>query len=114
MRIRSRLNETLYLEPMRVGESHVELKIEVYANPAGTFLSTVFAKQVFLIEPAFLTGINQESERRGMVSIFIEDEFYDTTAIRANTVAGAIDATLKVIEEQLLKSGEAIEYLSDL
>lgn len=43
IRIRSRLHETLYLEPMQVGESHVELKVEIYENAGGEYSSAVFA-----------------------------------------------------------------------
>ena len=115
IRIRSRLRETLYLEPMRVGESHIELKIEVYEDATGNFSSLVFAKEVFLIELAFLTGvIEQEADRRGMVRLFVEDLFYDTTQIRTTTLLEAVEATIEMIHQQLLKSGEPIEYLSDL
>jgi len=114
IRIRSRLRETIYLEPMQVGQSHVELKIEICENDKGEFSSAVFAGEVFLIESAFLTGIAEGEERRGMVTLFVEDKFYDTSGLRASSVAEAVDATLQIIREQLLKSGEQIEYLSDL
>lgn len=114
LRIRSRLRETLYLEPMRVGESHVELKIEIYENAKGKFSSAVFASEVFLIESAFLTGIAEGEERRGMVTLFVEDKFYDTSSLHASSVVEAVDATLQIVHTQLLKSGEQIEYLSDL
>jgi len=114
IRIRSRLRETLYLEPMQVGKSQVELKIEIYEDAKGEFSSAVFASEVFLIESAFLTGIAEGEERRGMVTLFVEDKFYDTSSLRASSVAEAVDATLQIVHKQLLKSGEPIEYLSDL
>ena len=114
IRIRSRLRETLYLEPMRVGESHIELKVEIYENAKGQFSSGVFASEVFLMESAFLTGIVERGERRGMVALFVEDKFYDTSSLRASSVAEAVDATLQIVHKQLLTSGEPIEYLSDL
>lgn len=49
-----------------------------------------------------------------MVTLFVEDKFYDTSGLRASSVAEVVDATLQIIREQLLKSGEPIEYLSDL
>jgi hypothetical protein len=113
IRVRSRLRETIFLEPMRVGDSHIELKIEIYENTDGIFTSLVLVKRVFLIEPAFSTGI-EESECRGMYPIFVDDLFYDTSHIRRKSVIDAIDATILIIYEQLLKSGEFIEYLSDL
>ncbi|HWN97619.1 MAG TPA: hypothetical protein VNT99_21500 [Methylomirabilota bacterium] len=114
IRIRSRLRETLYLEPMRVGKSHVELKVEIYEDANGKFSSAVFASEVFLIESAFLEGIAEGEERRGMVTLFVEDEFYDTGGIRTSSISEAVDATLHIIHDQLLKSGKPIEYLSDL
>ena len=115
IRIRSRLRETLYLEPMRVGESHIELKIEVYEDATGSFSSLVFAKEAFLIENACLTGvIEQEADRRAVVRLFVEDLFYDTTQVRTRTSLEAVEATIEIIHQQLLKSGEPIEYLSDL
>ncbi len=114
LRTRSRLRETFYLEPMQVGKSHVELKVEIYENAKGEFSSAVFASEVFLIESAFLTGIAEDDERRGMITLFVEDKFYDTSGLRASSVAEAVHATLQIVHEQLLKSGEPIEYLSDL
>ena len=114
IRTRYRLRETLYLEPMQVGKSHVELKVEIYENAKGEFSSAVFRSEVFLIESAFMTGIAEGEERRGMVTLFVEDKFYDTSGLRTSSVAEAVDATLQIIQEQLLKSGEPIEYLSDL
>lgn len=112
IRVRSRLRETLYLEPMQVGKTHVELKVEVYENVRGEFTSGVFASEVFLIEGAFMTGITDGEERRGMVTLFVEDKFYDTSALRAATCEEAINATLEIIRAQLLTSGHPIEYLS--
>lgn len=108
------MRETLYLQPMRIGKSHVELKIEIYEEAAGLFSSAVFEKQVFLIEPAFLSGVGEESERRGMVSLFLEDPFYNTAEIRSQTPGETLSLTLEVIQKQLLSSGEKIEYLRDL
>ena len=114
IRIRSHLHSTFFLEPMRVGESHIELKVEIYEMSDGLFSSSVFAKRAFLFEEAYLSGIEKESERRGMVEMFVEDQFYDTTKICCKTCLEALEKTLQMIREQLLKSGESIEYLSDL
>jgi len=99
---------------MRIGESHIELKVEIYEGTAGVFSSAVFAKEVFLIEPAFISGISRKVERRGMVSLFVEDPFYATRNIRASTELQALEATLQIIQGHLLKSGHSIEYLNDL
>ena len=114
IRIRARLCESLYLEPMQVDKSQVELKVEIYADANGEFTSVVLAKEVFLLEAAFLTGIDEGEERRGLVPLFVEDAFYDTSGIRATNIESAVKATLEMIREQLLKAGKPIEYLADL
>lgn len=88
--------------------------MEIYADANGEFTSVVLAKEVFLLEAAFLTGIDEGEERRGMVPLFVEDAFYDTSGIRATNIESAVKATLEMIREQLLKAGKPIEYLADL
>lgn len=113
IRIRYRVRETIYLEPMVVGQSSIDLKVEIYENENGKFTSSVFEKDTFLIEPAFFTGLPEDEDRRRMKSFYIEDEWYKTDGVCSSSVPEAIDATLKIIREQLLESGESIEYLSD-
>ena len=113
IRIRYKLRETIYLEPMIVGQSSIELKVEIYEDENGKFSSSVFDNETFLIEPAFLTGLPEDEDRRRMVTFFIKDEWYKTNGLCSSSVPEAIDATLKIIREQLLESGEPIEYSSD-
>lgn len=101
IRIQSRLSETIYLAPFWIGKSCVELKIEIYETSKGIFTSKIFASEVFLIEPAFLSGIPAGEERRGMITLFVEDKFYETRNISARSKLNAINETLEMIYEKI-------------
>ena len=114
IRLKSRVCEIVDLEPIVLGETHVELRIEVYENASGVFTTTVFSKEVFLIESAFLSGPQTEQEKRGMYTVFVQDMYHDTSEIRAETAVAAINMTVHEIHKRLIHSGEKIQYLSDL
>ena len=70
VRTRYRVCETVYLSPLRVGESHVELKIEVYELASGLFSAAVFALEFFNLEN---TPVPPRKSRRFAVKRFLPE-----------------------------------------
>lgn len=107
IRPKYRVHETVYLEALRVGESHVELKVEIYELADGQFSAGVFALEFFNLEEVFGTA----TLPKGVVPLYVLDEFYDTSSIKSATPSGALDLTRKLIHRKLSESGCQIEIL---
>ena len=114
IQIRSRLRESVILEPLLVGDSRIELKIEIYEALPSAFSSKVYSKETYLIEPAFMEGVPKEEDRRSMVDLFVEDLHYTKTGNSAISLDASLMEALHYIHAQLLKAGQPIEYIKDL
>ena len=111
VRTRYRVCEIVYLAPLRVGESHVELKVEVYEMASGLFSAAVFALEFFNLENTPVPAIGDQASIKGVVPLYVLDEFYDTTAISARSQAEALQAAFQLIHEKLSQAGCEIEVL---
>ncbi len=111
VRTRYRVCETVFLAPLRVGESHVELKIEVYETVTGLFSAAVFALEFFNLENTPVPPVSNQASIKGVVPLYVLDEFYDTTAISARSQSEALQAAFQVIHEKLTQAGCEIEVL---
>ena len=109
VRVRYRVCETVYLSSLRVGESLVELKVEVYELPSGLFSAAVFALEYFNLEYRLGPPKDTELSLKGVVPFYVIDEFYDTTAISARSQSEALQSAFQIIHEKLTQAGCDIE-----
>ena len=109
VRTKCRVCETVYLLPLRVGESHVELKVEIYEMSDGFFSAAVFALEFFNLENTPVPPF--KSSEKGVVALYVRDEFYDTTSISARSPSEALQTAFQTIHNKLSGAGCDIEVL---